>query len=240
MKHLSLLTLLFAILTLVFVILLVLFRSAFPPYRLVSYQDVFDVLTPLVLIPVYWLLFRYSTGNSPSSAEEIVFIAFAALWVEGHSMHLSANSINNLIEHLARGNIVDIRNTEIYQLTYFFDEHLSHLLWHLGMLGLATLLIYREWNKPAGTNTVWWQVLLAGFIYGFSFFAIFLEGQTVFLGLPFATLVMSLLFIRRRSTFSERPVLAFFFAAFLFAFILFAIWGVYWRGFPQFSDVGLI
>ena len=39
---------------------------------------------------------------------------------------------------------------------------------------------------------------------------------------------------------ARQPVLAFFFAASLVAVILFTVWGVYWRGFPQFSDVGLI
>ncbi len=57
MKRLSLLTLTFAMLSLVFIILLVFLRFEFPLYPLMSYQDALDVLTPLVLIPIYWLLF---------------------------------------------------------------------------------------------------------------------------------------------------------------------------------------
>ncbi len=44
MKHLSLLTLVFSILFAVFFLLLVFFRIPFPPYPLISYQDVFDIL----------------------------------------------------------------------------------------------------------------------------------------------------------------------------------------------------
>jgi hypothetical protein len=35
-------------------------------------------------------------------------------------------------------------------------------------------------------------------------------------------------------------VLAFFFVVCLLAFVLFTGWGLYWGGFPQFSDVGLL
>ncbi|HET7088578.1 MAG TPA: hypothetical protein VFL17_08010 [Anaerolineae bacterium] len=240
MKRLSILTLVFAILSLVFIVLLVFLRVEFPLYPLLSYQDAFDVLTPLVLIPVYWLLFRYSAKGTSSLAEDIAFMVLAALWVEGQGLHLSANSINNLINSLARNQVIDVKATDIYHLTYFFDEQLGHYLWHVGMLGLAALLIYREWRQPAGLATTWWATLLAGIIYGFSYFSIFLEGQTVVVGLPFAIIVVGLTLIRGRRRLAQQPVLAFFFVACLVAFLLFAGWGLYWRGFPQFSDVGLI
>mgnify|MGYP001026409387 CR=1 FL=1 len=240
MKRVSLLTLVFAIFSLIFLILLVFLRFKFPLYPLMSYQDVFDILTPLVLIPIYWLLFKYATKDASSLAAEIAFLVLAAIWVEGQGMHLSANSIDNLIDALARNQVIDIKATDVYQLTYFFDEHLSHYLWHIGMLGLAALLIYHEWRHPVGATITWWAVVLAGVIYGFSYFCIFLEGQTVVLGLPFVTSVVVLALIWGRKKLAQQPVLAFFVVACLLAFLLFAGWGLYWRGFPQLSDVGLI
>jgi hypothetical protein len=240
MRRLSLLTLVFAVLSVVFILLLIFFRSSFALYPLISYQDVFDLLTPLVLIPVYWLLFKAAGGQSPSRSEELAFMALAALWVLGHGMHLSANSIDNLIEGLAGRQVVDIRSTDIYQLAYWFDEHLSHYLWHLGVLGLAALLIYREARSPAGVSTVWWATIVAGILYGVLWFCIFLEGQTVVLGLPGALAVVVFGLISGRRTWAQRPVLAFFSVSCLLALILFTGWGVYWHGFPQFSDVGLI
>ncbi len=240
MKRLSLLTLVFAVLSLVFIILLIFLRFKFPLYPLMSYQDAFDILTPLVLIPIYWLLFRYAARDGPVVAEEIGFLVLAAVWVEGHGIHLSANSIDNLIEALARNGAIDIKGTDIYRLSYFFDERLGHYLWHIGMLGLAALLIYREWRRPAGAATIWWATILAGIVYGFSYFAIFIEGQTVALGLPFAIIVVLLALIFGRRKLAQQPVLAFFFVACLLAFLLFGGWWLYWGGFPQFSDVGLI
>ena len=240
MRRLSLLTLLFAILSLVFITLLVFLRIKFPLYPLVSYQDVFDILTPLVLIPVYWLLFRQSAGNENSLGEEIAFMVLAAVWVEGQGMHLSANSIDNLIDALARSRVIDIKTTDIYHLTYFFDEHLAHYMWHIGILGLAALLIYHEWRHPVGLVTGWSAAIPAGIIYGFTYFCDFIEGQTVALGLPFALAIVLFGLTWGRSKLSQRPVLAFFFVTCMVAFLLFAGWGLYWHGFPQFSDVGLI
>ncbi len=155
-------------------------------------------------------------------------------------MHLSANSINNLIEGLAQNKIIDITPTDIYQLTYFFDEHLSHYLWHIGMLGLAALVMYREWRYPTGTATIWWSTILAGIIYSFTYFCSFLEGQTVVLGLPFAAIVVVIALVSERKKLAQRPVMAFFFVTCLLAFLLFAGWWSYWGDFLQFSEAGLL
>lgn len=108
------------------------------------------------------------------------------------------------------------------------------------MLGLAAVLILHEWRHPAGLATGWAAGSLAGIVYGFSYFCIFIEGQTVALGLPFALIVVTFALIWGRRMLAQRPVLAFFFVSCLVAVLLFAGWGLYWNGFPQFSDVGLV
>ncbi len=240
MKRLPYLTFAFAVASVVFFLVLIFLRSPFPFYPLLSSQDALDILTPLVLIPIYWLLFKAVGGDNPTRAEEIAFMLLAAIWVLGHGMHLSANSIDNLISTLAKNGTIDITHTDIYRLTYFYDEHLSHYLWHLGLVGLATLLIYREWRRPAGITTTWGITVLSGLLYGFTYFCVFLEGQTVPLGLPFALLVALFALVRGRQKLAQRPILAFFFITCLVAVVLFAGWGLYWRGFPQFSDLNWI
>ncbi len=167
-------------------------------------------------------------------------MVLAAIWVMGQGMHLSANSVNNLAESMAREGGIDITGTSIYQLTYFFDEYLSHYLWHIGVLGFAGLLIYREARQPAEGETIWWATILAGILYGFTLFAIFLEGQTVPIGLPFTVLIVIASYLAGRGKMGFRPLTAFFFIATLIATLLFAGWGLYWGGFPEFSEVGLI
>jgi len=198
--------------------------------------DVFDLFTPLVLIPVYWLLFQWSGKGSPSLPESLVFMLLAAFWVEGQGMHLAANSIGHLLPPFdATGGW-----GKAIKLTYFYDEQMGHYLWHVGLLGLAGLLMYREWRHPAGLITSWGITLPAGVIYGFTVFAATLEGQTAPIGLPFAILVTLVTLIWGRNRLREHPVLAFFFASFLVAALFYIGWGLYWGGLPEFSEVGII
>lgn len=240
MKRLSLLTLVFAIASLVFFLLLIFFRKPAAFYPLMSYQDALDLLTPLVLIPLYWVLFRAASQQPATLSEEVVFMGLAAIWMLGHGLHLAANSINNLAESAAFRQTLDITRSDLYTLIYFYDEHLSHYLWHAGLVGLAALLIYREWRAPAGSPVVWWATGLAAVLYGFTYFCVFLEGQTVLLGLPFAVGAAAVALIGHRRQLAQRPVTAFLALACLLAALLFLGWGLYWGGFPEFSDVGLI
>jgi hypothetical protein len=225
-KRLSLLALAFAVLSTVFFLLLIFLRIPFSLYPLMSFQDAVDLVTPLVLIPIYWLLFKYAASSESSRVEEMAFMVLAALWVLGHGMHLSANSVNNLAEALAKQQVIDITGTSIYQLTYFYDEHLSHYLWHIGVLGLAGLLIYQEWRHPAGLPTIWWAAVLAGLIYGFTYFCIFLEGQTVRWVSPSSVLLLTCLGMRKRL--ALRPLLAFFFIVYGGSSVVLRL-GLYWR-----------
>ena len=92
MKRLSALVMVFAILFLFFFIVLVFFRVPFGLYALMSVQDAVDLLTPLLLLPLYFLLFRAALKGSPGGNSMVVFALFAALWAAGQGMHLSANS----------------------------------------------------------------------------------------------------------------------------------------------------
>jgi hypothetical protein len=204
MKPKPFLPLTFAFLTVVFLLLLIFFRTPFAPYPLMNNQDALDLLTPLVLIPLYWLMFRQTDRPGASLGEEIVFMLLAVLWVSGQGMHLAANSINNLIEAMARNQSLDIKPTDIYRLTYFMDEHLSHYLWHIGVVGFIALLIYRDWRRSPEAPTRWWITLLAGFMYGFTLFCIFLEGQTVPLGLPFVAVITLLILVWGRKQLAKK------------------------------------
>ena len=228
MKRLSLLTLIFAILSLTFFLLLIFLRIPFPLYPLMSIQDAIDILTSLVLIPIYWLMFKNISQAQASLRSEIFFMVMAAFWAAGQGMHLSANSINNLIGNLAKNQVVDVTATDLYHLTYFYDEYLSHYLWHIGVVGLAALLIYESWHSPAQEKTDWRMVIPASILYGFTCFCFFVEGNTLILGLPFVVIVTLLVLVKGRAKLTEQPVLAFFFVACLFALIGFVGWRLYW------------
>jgi hypothetical protein len=232
MKRISILTLVFAVLFLVFFIGLVFLRVPFGPYPLMSIQDAIDVLTPLVLLTLYLLLFQLDPHKPARLSELIVFIVFAACWAAGQGMHNSANSIDNLLSHQG------IETGDTYKLTYFYDEFLSHYLWHIGIVGLSALLIYRQWKNPFNELKAWlWPVIAGGLIYGFSYFLIIMEGNTAPMGVTFSVIATLFIVIWARKGMAQQPLVIFFLTSYAFAMLLFLIWGIINGGLPPIMDV---
>ena len=232
MRRAARLTLLFAVLFAVLLIAPAFLSRAFAPYPLLRNGDILDLLTPLVLIPVYWLLFQVAPDRPVSQREMIAFLVLAALWVEGHSTHLAGNAIGHLT--------ADLAGTGAAELTHFIDEDLSHTLWLLGIIGLAVLVIYRQWRYPfAGPTEGVAIVVAAGVLHGANYFASIIEAGTNGLGIGFAVAVAVFGLLKRRDL-ASRPIALFFVIAFGLSLALFLSWGMYWGGLPEFSEVGLL
>ncbi len=232
MKRLSLLTLIFAFLSVVFFLVLIYVRIPFPLSPLMSYQDAFDLLTPLLLIPIYGLLYKHVTCNRSALPSELAFMVFAGFWAAGQGMHLSANSIDNLIGNLAKQAAIDVTGTQIFTLTYFYDEYLGHYIWHIGVIGLGALLVYENWRHPSDETTDWRLVIPAAVLYGFLLFCIFLEGNTLLIGLPFILAITLIVLLAGRRKLGTQPVVAFFFASCTLALLMIAGWWLYWGCLP--------
>jgi len=232
MNRLSLLILVFAVLFAVFFIGPPLISGQLGCYTLMKAGDVFDIFAPLILLPLYWLLF-WRSNRQPGISEIIAFVVLAALWAAGHGMHLSANSIKHLLEGM--------ESSDIYRLTHFYDEVLSHYLWHAGITGLSALIIYRQWRYHSdGEGAKLWAMICAAIIHGFTFFVIVIEAGTAPLGITFAVLAVIFCGIWGRKRLAQQPVLTFFLASYAVAVLLFIGWGIYHQGLPQFSEIGII
>jgi hypothetical protein len=233
MKRLSVLILIFSVAFLVFFFGPPFLSKEFGPYPLMKTGDFFDLFTPLVLVPLYWAIYRLDGSRPIGLKGSVVFMVFVAFWVLGQGMHLAANSIGHLLESM--------KGTDVYDLTRFYDEVLSHYLWHFGICALSATLIYRQWRNPlAEGRPVRWALITAGLIYGFAYFGLVIEGATTPMGVPFAVLATLVILIWGRKNLGQRPVLTFFLVAYLLATLLFLIWGIYWQGLPEFSEVGII
>ncbi len=233
MKRLPVFILVFSIAFAVFFMAPPLLSRQFDLYPLIRTGDVLDMLTPLILIPLYWRLYRMDKSKAVSLAESLAFLVLAAFWVEGQGMHLASNSIG----HLLKGTTA----SDVHELANFYDEVLSHYLWHFGIVGLSALLVFRQWRNPFSEEQIaLWPLFLSGFIHGFTLFAIVIEGETAPLGVPFVILIALFGLIWGRRKLREQPLLLFFLISCLVAVALFAGWGIYWRGLPEFSQVGII
>lgn len=232
MRRLSQLTLIFGIIFALLILSPAFLSSQFGPAPLLKVGDVTDIFTPIILFPLYWLLFRIDNDKPFSWQEVLTFMVFAALWAEGQGMHLSANATGHLLD--------DMKNTDVYQLNHFFDEVLGHYLWHIGVLGLSAVLLRRQWRNPFTERSNLRLESIGGLIYGATYFLMTVEAGTVPIGLPFALIVSLFGLTTGRKQLRQQPILMFFLVAHVFALICYIAWGVYWRGFPQFSEVGLL
>jgi hypothetical protein len=148
--------------------------------------------------------------------EWIALAATAILYTQGHGIHLAANSIAGV---------------EPSDAVHLWDETVGHWLWYSGLAGLVATLAYAVRDVPA-SRSVWALVLSLGF--GFTICTNSIEGGTAALGLV-CGIVFAAWGLRERGRLPEVLV-----PAYSLAFVGLAGWGMYWQGFPQFSELGWI
>jgi hypothetical protein len=148
--------------------------------------------------------------------EWIALAATAILYTEGHAIHLAANSIAGV---------------EPSDAVYLWDETVGHWLWYSGLAGLVATLAYAVRDVPPA-RSVWALVLSLGF--GITIWTNSIEGGTAALGLV-SGIVFVAWGVRARGCLPEVLV-----PSYSLAFLGLAGWGIYWQGFPQFSELDWI
>jgi hypothetical protein len=211
-----------------------------------TYSDVLDFITPLAVIPIaFFLYFRLCQINSQRFlhsrfqriSSRILLGLGILLYVDGHGLHLSANSIARLIDKA--------NDPELFEAAYLFDEIISHAMLDAGIFLISLSLIaasYKMFYKLSSLKEFSF-LSLGACLYGFTFFVNCIEGQTVVFILP-ATLiglVLSLAFyLKELKSEMRNPAILFFLIAYFLCLIFFIYWGVKFKGYPQFSELGWI
>ena len=142
--------------------------------------------------------------------------AAAVAYTQGHGIHLAANSIGNV---------------DPGEAAHLWDEVVGHYVWYGGLAGIvaALALALDELPRPASAAGYALAVL-----FGLTVFTNSVEGGTPLLGLATSVVFVAWGFQRRL----HAPVLLL--VAYSVAALGLLAWGVYWRGFPQFSELGWI
>jgi hypothetical protein len=212
--------------------------------NLLMIADIFDILTPFVMIfmiyRIYLMLLPHIRIDSsfPVRSVAVVILIFGAVtFVEGHGMHLSANAI---ARHL-----IGLKDSSLFALDYSFDEIMGHIFWDSGIiiLSLGIILVGFHIDQKKLSNLKQALIILASLIYGFTYYVNAVEGQTVFFTLPLAVVIplaIGWIAHRKRIRLSKNPVLALFLLSYIVAIGLFIVWGIWQKGFPEFSELGWI
>ena len=206
--------------------------------------DLIDTATPFVLVFLYARVVRaLRVGSSAHRTHSPWILHFGRMLltagglalVLGHGMHVAANSIHDAITRA--------RLSDPFGLVNWWDERVSHYIIDSSKVVLCAALTLLEpgpngYSEAAAPREPRTALLMAGAVsYGFIYFAAGVEGETVPLLLPFCAAYLVWALTRGRPW---GPVRRFYAVGAAVSILLFAIWGVSHRGFPEFSAVGMI
>ena len=183
--------------------------------------DWVDLLTPFVIVGTAALAL---TSIGVARAAVVLALVGGVLYVDGHGIHLAANSIGH--ERLS-GDAKDV--------THFWDETFGHIEWHLGLMVLVAALALAEARSGGSRGIRARSVAVAGatvVLLAFTLFTSTVEGGTWWLELA-ATAVFAVWTLR-----APKPLLATCAAGFGIAALMIGIWAIWHGGVPQFSEVG--
>ena len=183
--------------------------------------DVIDLLTPFAVIgaAVATLVALEARGAI------LIFALIAAiLYVDGHGIHLSANSISN-----------EGPGPEVEDLVHFWDETFSHIEAVIGWFGLIGCFCWAEQQRAGAGESSDRVVAATAVLLGWTFFTSTVEGGTWPLELA-ATALFVLWFARAE----RRPLLLAAMLAFALAAVMIGGYAIWQGGVPQFTEAGLL
>jgi hypothetical protein len=210
------------------------FHQEFPLRRDIEWGDVLDIATPFLVFALAWALIRASVGGLGSGLG-FAFLMLAVAWTQGQGMHLASNSIGHQVPENASGDLPEV--------IHFYDEQLSHYIWYLGVGLLPLLFLVVLWRgQPSSDAGYALPVVVAGVIYGVSLGLSSLEAAVVPMtfSLFVATLVFAVFLHRSVPSLRRVQLFTFCFTAVAVAIVVLIGWGIYYGGWPELSDVGLI
>ncbi len=210
------------------------FHQEFPLRTDMEWGDVLDIPTPFVVFAFVWLLVRRTVGTVDAMVA-FSLLLIALVWTQGQGIHLSSNSISHQVADGANGTLPD--------LIHFYDEQLSHYIWYLGIATLPGFFLIVMWRDKGliGRESPL-AVLPAALLWGLVLGIDAIEAAVVPMALPAFALTAVLAACVYRSASRLRGVELFTFtgASVLTALGVFLAWGVYYGGWPEPSDLGLI
>jgi hypothetical protein len=180
--------------------------------------DWIDLATPFAVVGAAAALL---VALRPPATALFVALLAALLYVDGHGIHLAANSIAG-----------ESPTGQAEDTAHFWDERFGHIEWHLGWIGLigAFCLADRARPLPLATRV---QAAIA-LLLGFTLFTSTVEGGTWWLELGAAGSFAAWAALDRR------PLLVTTAAAFAVGAVLIGVWAAWHGGVPEFSEAGLI
>ncbi len=208
-----------------------------------------EVLLPIVFAVANYLLYVYLSRPTPSATprqnQEIADLAALVLLV-GVVVASLGVGIRFVGDELATSYCTGSNGGSAWcDRADLFHQEMGHLGLLVGnlLVGAGLLicqLCHGEVEDLTRANRVYLGVL--GVLCGTGIFALVVEGRITEFGLPLLSIYALVTVVAcrvRRSHLQRLPLLGYQTIAVWVALVLVVLWGLYWRGFPQFTTLNL-
>ncbi len=176
------------------------------------WTDWIDLITPYVVVGAAAGTLRAAVATR---AAWVAFWFAAVLYTQGHGIHLAANSIGNVVAG--------------QDVVHLWDETVGHYLWYSGFaLLVAALAVTVDETRARGGVAAH----LLAVAFGYTHFTNAVEGQTAYLGIGTAVL-FAIWGLLTRDGMGRYLV-----TSYGISLLLFAGYGYWQGGFPEFSELG--
>ena len=203
------------------------------------------ILTPIYTI-ILLFLWNYMQKHGAPRWLVVIFLVFGFMFIYGQGIHVTGNAINTYATEV--NDYKDQMPKDLYDLIFFLDERLSHLILFVAVTGLIGC--WYVWDQLALAPPLMPRPLLIlipmGVLYGVTKAYAVIEARMVWIIFPIVLVLMGMwLWYWRRSRQSliaygrHRPFTTFVAVLVFVAIAGMVIWWLYWGGFPQPSEVGL-
>jgi hypothetical protein len=176
------------------------------------WADWIELLVPVAVVAAA----AAALAAAPRAPAWALFLVAAAFYSVGAGIHLAANSI---------------ANGEPSDAAHLWDEVVGHYVWYGGLAGVVAALALAFGDGPR-PRTPWPYLVAAAF--GLTAFTHAVEGGTAVMGVVTGAVFCTWGVVRGRRA---GVLLA---VAYGVSLVALVAWGAYWRGFPQFSELGWI
>ncbi len=222
-----------------------------PMHKPISFKlpiPYYSIINALLVMISLWLLYYYLflrlAGQSPFlfSDKKLSYIKalfLGSLWIGwmGEIIHFTADTIGNFMVYdpLDPG----------WRITHFLDEILGHVLAYFAIFIMTTLGVWLEMNhknRHLSSKQLYLLVFLA-ILGGIGWSIDLIEGEMVKALLPLMLIFnvgLTLWEFFHSQKIIQKPWSLFILITNWVAILLVILWGLYWRGFPQLSDLGWI
>jgi hypothetical protein len=165
-------------------------------FRIVDFIDL-TLLAPFFCVLLFFL-HRNIFSEQGISNWSWISLGFIAMFLYGHAMHLTANSISTFsIEIRNYGEVIP---KDSYELIYFLDEILGHWLVYIGLFGAIAV-----WTaKSKSQTTSFLPNFICGSLFGLAYSISIIESTLVWVGLLiFIVLITSISYNAKYVIFSS-------------------------------------